>query len=242
MEYTPAEPDHAPAPDQASDQLGRLVATMDRLRSPGGCPWDAEQTHESLVPYAIEETYELVDAIESGDRSHMREELGDLLLQVVFHTRLAQEHATDPFDIQDVARGITDKLIARHPHVFADLDVSSMAELEDNWERLKQAEKQRKGLLDGVPPGLPALSRVSKVHSRAKKAGLADLLTGLSAHVGEHGPDPTFRDEAELGEALVAVALAGARRGLDPETALRSALRDREMAVELAFRDQRDRD
>ena len=131
---------------------------MDRLRSPGGCPWDAEQTHESLVPYLIEEAHEAVEAIESGDRAHMAEELGDVLLQVVFHARVAQEHPEAPFDIDDVAGGIVEKLVRRHPHVFADVDADTAAEVAANWEQIKAAEKAgRTSVLDGIPAGLPAL-------------------------------------------------------------------------------------
>jgi XTP/dITP diphosphohydrolase len=115
----PVDPAAAGAPGRApGDAVRRLVAVMDTLRSPGGCPWDAEQTHESLVPFALEEAHELAEAIEAGDRAGMREELGDVLLQVVFHARLAQEHETDPFDLDDVAAGLTAKLVRRHPHVF----------------------------------------------------------------------------------------------------------------------------
>ena len=128
-------------------QGGRLldvVATMDRLRSPGGCPWDAEQTHSSLLPYLREETEELVEAVESGDRAHMAEELGDVLLQVAFHARVAEDHPTEPFDIDTVAGLLVDKLVRRHPHVFADGDASTPAEVEEHWERIKEAERAAK--------------------------------------------------------------------------------------------------
>src|SRR6478752_8018374 len=123
---------------------------MDRLRSPGGCPWDAEQTHASLATYLVEETYEVLEALDTGDRDHLREELGDLLLQVYFHARIASEDE-DGFDIDDVAGGIADKLVYRHPHVFAGLEVADADEVDRNWDRLKAAEKQRASVLDGIP-------------------------------------------------------------------------------------------
>lgn len=143
-----------PAPRGA--RLLELVEVMDRLRSPGGCPWDAEQTHESLAPYAVEEAFELAEAIEGGDRDELADELGDVLLQVAFHARVAQEHPDAPFDIDDVAGRIVAKLRRRHPHVFADVHAPSAADVEANWEAIKAAEKpERTGPLDGVPAGLP---------------------------------------------------------------------------------------
>ena len=127
----------------STSYLQRLVEVMDTLRSPGGCPWDGEQTHESLVKYLLEESYEFVDSLESGDRAGMREELGDILLQVYFHARIAQDSVEDPFTIEDVAQSITEKLIRRHPHVFGDTKVSGSAEVLENWEAQKAAEKGR---------------------------------------------------------------------------------------------------
>ena len=128
----------------SQSELQRLVEVMDRLRSPGGCAWDAEQTHESLIKYLLEESYEFIDAIETDDRAGMREELGDVLLQVYFHSRIAQDHPTEPFSIEDVAKVITEKLISRHPHVFGDTKVSGSDEVVANWEEIKAAEKGRK--------------------------------------------------------------------------------------------------
>ncbi len=122
-------------------QLQRLVEVMDTLRSPGGCPWDAEQTHESLLKYLLEESYEFVDAVQSDNRVDMREELGDVLLQVYFHARMAQEHPTDPFSIEDVAQGIADKLIRRHPHVFEGVEVRDSQEVLENWEEIKKRKR-----------------------------------------------------------------------------------------------------
>ena len=153
----------------AHENLIRLVAIMDQLRSPGGCPWDAEQTHESLLKYLLEESYEYIESVEKDDRVHMREELGDLLLQVYFHARIAEEHPSDPFSIDDVAKGIADKLISRHPHVFSNVKVESSDDVLENWERIKNAEKGRTTVHDGVPIGQPALPLATKLVYRAKK-------------------------------------------------------------------------
>jgi XTP/dITP diphosphohydrolase len=139
-----------------SSHLQQLVAVMDQLRSPGGCPWDAEQTHESLVKFLLEESYEFIEAVETEDRDAMREELGDVLLQVYFHARMAEEHPTDPFSIEDVAQLVAEKLIRRHPHVFADVEDLSSDEVLENWEALKAKEKGRTSAVDGVPVGQPA--------------------------------------------------------------------------------------
>ncbi|MGQ0843703.1 MAG: MazG family protein [Sporichthyaceae bacterium] len=195
--------------------LRDLVATMDRLRSPGGCPWDAEQTHVSLLQYLLEECYETVEAVESGDRAHLREELGDLLLQVVFHARIAQEHPDDPFDLDDVARGIAEKLRNRHPHVFAGLVVADTAELEANWEALKVAEKGRTSAMDGVPAAQPALALAAKLQSRARRAGVGPAVTPTEL--------PT---DGDLGAALFSLVATAAARGLDPEAELRRAARE----------------
>jgi XTP/dITP diphosphohydrolase len=188
-----------------TDALHELVRVMDRLRSPGGCPWDAEQTHESLVPYALEETYELAEAIESGDRGALREELGDVLLQVVFHARIAQEDPDDPFDVDDVAADLVAKLVRRHPHVFEAADVRT--DLHVQWDTLKNAEKSRASALDGIPLALGALARAQKVADRAGRAGLE-----VAAPVQE--PD-------DLGARLLALVLEARAAGVDAEGALR---------------------
>lgn len=198
-------------------ELLRLVEVMDRLRSPGGCAWDAEQTHQSLIKYLLEESYEFIDAIESDDRAGMREELGDVLLQVYFHSRIAQDHATDPFTIDDVAGAIADKLISRHPHVFAGLEVSGTEEIIENWEAIKAKEKGRTSPLDGVAMSQPALSLVSKLIYRADKYGaVVDL--------------PQYQSDQPATEESVGVALASViawayEHGIDPELALRSQAR-----------------
>ncbi len=192
--------------------LRELVEVMDRLRSPGGCPWDAQQTHESLARYLLEETYEVLEALDSGDRDHLREELGDLLLQVVFHARIAAEHPTDPFDIDDVAAGIAAKLVRRHPHVFADGHAPDAAAVEVSWERLKAAEKGRTSVLDGVPTTLPALARADKLLDRVARSGL-DVA-------------PVVGADASLGARLLALVAEARAAGLDPEAALRASLAD----------------
>ena len=199
--------------DVPGARLLDLVAVMDRLRSPQGCPWDGEQTHESLVPYLIEEAHELVEAIESGDRTHIAEELGDVLLQVVFHARLAQEHPESPFGIDDVAAGIVDKLVRRHPHVFADGDGSA------SWEQVKAAEKpHRTSPMDGIPQSLPALARASKAAGRLDQAGLGDVAAAAAA-----GDD--------VGSRLMSLVLQARRDGADPEAALRAVVRELEAAT-----------
>ena len=148
-----------------------LVQVLDQLRSPGGCPWDAEQTHASLARYLLEETYEALEAMDQGDLGSLREELGDLLLQVVFHARIAQE--TDPtFSLDSIAQGVVDKLVRRHPHVFTDLVVTSSEELEANWAKVKQEEKQRDSVTDGVPLAMPALQLATQLIYRARKSGV----------------------------------------------------------------------
>jgi XTP/dITP diphosphohydrolase len=187
--------------------LLELVAVMDRLRGPGGCPWDAEQTHASLAGYLLEEAHEAVEAIDHGDLDALREELGDVLLQVVFHARVAQEQP-EGWDVDDVARGIIAKLIRRHPHVFADVTVSGASEVEANWDAIKQAEKQRESILDGVPVALPALARAAKLVGRADKAGLDVAVPGSGS----------------IGDRLLALAAEAQRAGFDPEAELRGAL------------------
>ena len=227
----------------ASTGVDELVALMDRLRSPGGCPWDAAQTHESLAPYALEEAFEVVEAIETGDRIGLREELGDLLLQVVFHARVAAEHASDPFDLDDVARGITAKLVRRHPHVFdADADPDAPrfdATVPDStvpdstvdpdavhlqWERIKQVEKQRTSVLDGIPVAQGALARAQKVLARVRRTSLPVEVEAV-AGTGDAGP---------FGARLLLLAAEAERAGVDAETALRAAVRGLEAAVRVA--------
>lgn len=203
-----------------------LVAVMDRLRSPGGCPWDAEQTHASLVQYLVEETYETVEAIDADDRDAMVEELGDLLLQVVFHARIGQE-AEQPFDIDDVAGGIADKLIARHPHVFGDASAQTAEDVEASWFERKRREKGRTSVTDGVPMAMPALPLIEKLLHRAEKGG-----------VTVPPPDPqvaALLDRMDVGEAILELVAAARVRGVDADAASRAAavrLRDELIARE----------
>lgn len=167
-------PSSLPDPrDESADPFRRLVAIMARLRGEGGCPWDREQNHDSLVPYLIEESYEVKEAIDTRDREGLCEELGDLMLQVVFHAQLASE--TEHFDIDDVLRTICRKLIGRHPHVFGDVDVASSGEVLENWERIKLGEKEGReetpSRLSGVPKHLPALLRAHRVQEKAARVG-----------------------------------------------------------------------
>ena len=195
-------------------QLQRLVEVMNILRSPGGCPWDAEQTHESLLKYLLEESYEFVDAVQSNNRVDMREELGDVLLQVYFHARMAEEHPTDPFSIEDIAQGIADKLIRRHPHVFAGVEVRDSQEVLENWEEIKKKEKGRTSALDGVAMSQPALPLIEKLLYRAEKYNVSvSTPEGISI-------DGTA-DEGSVGQALLAVIAWAHSNGIDAEAALR---------------------
>jgi XTP/dITP diphosphohydrolase len=197
----------------SGSELQRLVGVMDRLRSPGGCPWDADQTHESLVKYLLEESYEFIDSVDTKDREGMREELGDVLLQVYFHSRIAQDHPTDPFSIEDVARSIADKLIRRHPHVFEGLQVSGTEEIIENWEEIKAREKGRTSALDGVALAQPALPLVEKLLYRAEKYKVNVELT-------KYQSDKPATQES-VGEALASIIAWARDNEIDPENALR---------------------
>ena len=205
--------------------LDELIATAHKLRAPGGCPWDAEQTHESLVQYLIEECYELVDAIEGGKREEILEELGDVLYQVVFHSDLASAGSLgEPFDIQDVAAKMREKMVSRHPHVFGDADelaefaASTGDEVMQNWDNHKKREKpERESVLDGIASGMPALSLANKVLGKAEKIGLLEA--------GVAGPI-NVEDEEQLGGLLLAIVTSARANGLDSERALRFAVRD----------------
>jgi len=190
---------------------------MDRLRSPGGCAWDAEQTHESLIKYLLEESYEFIDAIETDDRAGMREELGDVLLQVYFHSRIAQDHPTDPFSIEDVAGAIADKLISRHPHVFENLEVSGTDEIIENWEAIKAREKGRTSAIEGIAMSQPALPLVAKILYRAEKYNVELDVDQFSTEKAT---------EKAVGEALASVIAWAHENGIDPENALRAQARE----------------
>ncbi|MDB6078183.1 MAG: nucleoside triphosphate pyrophosphohydrolase [Akkermansiaceae bacterium] len=215
-------------------QIGRLRAIMHRLRAPGGCSWDAEQTHASLVTNLIEEAYETVDAIQRRDLPHLQEELGDLLLQVVFHAEMAQEAGN--FDLDDVARGISDKLVRRHPHVFGESVAGDPAAVLKQWDEIKRAEKgdQHEPYLHRTGSGLPALLRASKLQKKAAKVGF-DWPTqgGVLAKIREEvleveaavdAQDMAAIDE-ELGDLLFSVVNLARFRNVDPEVLMAAANR-----------------
>lgn len=189
---------------------------MDKLRSPGGCPWDAEQDHASLLKYLLEESYEFIESVENNDRQAMQEELGDLLLQVYFHSRMAEEDATQPFNIEDVAKSVADKLIRRHPHVFAGTSVNSSEDVLENWEKQKVAEKGRTSAIDGVPLAQPALPLATKVIYRLNKLNY-DL------PISEPISLPSEINQDQFGQILLGLISQAVEKGLDPEAALRGA-------------------
>jgi XTP/dITP diphosphohydrolase len=194
-----------------------LASVIDRLRSADGCAWCAEQTHESLVRYLLEETYELIDAIESGNRDDMLEELGDVLYQVLFHADLAGKTAGEEFTVQDVAAHTSAKMRSRHPHVFGDVTADTPDEVVAVWEQSKREEKsERSSTLDGVPKAMPALLLADKLLGKAEKLDVVSV----------DSPSPfQFSDERELGAVLLALVASARAQGLDAERALRSALR-----------------
>jgi XTP/dITP diphosphohydrolase len=211
-------------------KLDDLIAVAHKLRAPGGCPWDAEQTHNSLTKYLLEETYELIEAIETGNRDEILEELGDVLYQVIFHTDLAATGSLgEAFDIQDVAELSAQKMMGRHPHVFGTPEelekyaAKTGDEVMVNWDAHKQREKpERSSVLDGIPQALPALALADKVLGKAEKIGLLDA----------DAPGPfSVTGEAELGAILLAVVSSGRAAGLDSERALREALRELQVEI-----------
>jgi XTP/dITP diphosphohydrolase len=198
----------------AHPRLDELIAVLERLRAPGGCAWDGEQTHESLVRYLIEETYELVDAIESGNREELIEELGDVLYQVIFHSDIAAHTPGEEFTIEDVAAHMTAKMIGRHPHVFGDTTAETADDVMAVWDDLKRVEKPtRTSVLDGVPQAMPSLLLADKLLGKAAKLGIDRELVVI----------PT--DEAELGDLLLAITATARANGMDAERALRGSLR-----------------
>ena len=210
--------------------LDELIATANKLRAPGGCPWDAEQTHESLTKYLIEESYELVEAIESGNREQILEELGDVLYQVIFHSDLAQSGSLgESFSIQDVAELSTKKMKGRHPHVFGTPEelerykASNGEEVMQNWDAHKQREKpERESVLDGIPKALPSLMLADKVIGKAQSIGV----------LGTEEPGAVeIADEDQLGALLLALVLAAKSKGLDAERALRESVRELEVEI-----------
>lgn len=226
-----------PPMSEPEKALRRLLDIMDRLRDPGGCPWDREQTLRTLTPYLLEEAHEVIEAIETGDVAHHREELGDLLFQIVFQARIAREEGK--FDFAEVCDGIAAKLTRRHPHVFADVEVSGSREVIRNWERIKADERKEKGqaprsAIGGVPVSLPALVRAERLTEKAGAVGfdwpdarsvlakVREELEELTEAMDGGAPE---RIESELGDLLFAVANLGRWVKAHPEEALRGALR-----------------
>ena len=198
----------------------QLVQVMDQLRSPGGCPWDAEQTHESLARYLLEETYEALEAMDQGDLGSLREELGDLLLQVVFHARIAQE-SEPTFSLDAIAQGVVDKLVRRHPHVFTDFVVTSNEELEANWAKIKEEEKQRESVTDGVPQAMPALQLATQLIYRARKSGViagdSEVKESVREVIGEVSQE-------QIAALLVATVELAREADIDAESVLRAEM------------------
>jgi XTP/dITP diphosphohydrolase len=209
-----------------SDPLRAAAETMRQVRE--RCVWSQRITHRDLVPYLIEESHEVIDAVEAGDRAELREELGDLLWQVLFHSAVAAQDADEPFDIDDVARGLTEKMVRRHPHVFGDAVATTPEEVLVHWNAAKAAEKrERRSVLDGVPAGMPALARAQKVLGRAAK------VVG-SAPGPESVEGPALASESALGDALLALVAQARENGWDAERALRERLRGLEDEVRAA--------
>ena len=211
----------------AYENLIRLAEVMDRLRSPGGCPWDAEQTHESLLKYLLEESYEFIESIESGNRQDMQEELGDILLQVYFHARIAQEHQSHPFNLDDVAKSVADKLISRHPHIYGDVTVQDEEEVKSNGEKLKLKEG-KKSVLEGVPKSLPAMVKAQRIQDKARGVGFDwehedqvwEKVQEELAEFKAEADHQTSKMEDEFGDVLFALINYARFKGINPEDAL----------------------
>lgn len=216
-----------------SKEIDKLIGIIERLRSPGGCPWDREQTHKSLLSCLLEEAYEFFEAVEEENREGMREELGDILLQVVLHAQIGKEEGA--FTIDDVAREISEKLVRRHPHVFGDVQVSSTKEVLKNWESIKRKEKQhRKYLVDGIPEALPALFRAEKIQRRVARVGfdwtdMKPVLDKVEEEFTEFRQAILAKDqgnaEEELGDILFALVNVGRHANICAEDALRAAIK-----------------
>jgi XTP/dITP diphosphohydrolase len=199
-------------PTTPHPELDELIAVLEKLRAPGGCVWDREQTHASLVQYLVEETFELVEAIEAGGRDELIEELGDVLYQVIFHADISAE--AGEFTLEDVAAHMRHKMVARHPHVFGDVTVETSDDVVATWEKVKAVEKaHRTSVLEGIPQGMPSLALADKTLGRAAKVGVVREAADIPA------------TEQELGDQLLAMVVAAKAAGLDSERALRGALR-----------------
>ncbi|MDO5053532.1 MAG: MazG family protein [Pseudoclavibacter sp.] len=235
--------------NETRPELERLLRIVERFRGPGGCAWFEAQTHASLTPYLLEETHELAEAIESGTAAERREELGDVLFQVLFHASIAAQDPAEPFGLEEIARDQADKLVRRNPHVFGERPTRDMAEIVRMWRRAKAAEKrERRSVLDGIPQGLPALALADRLIGRARGAGVR---TGPAAGgpgpggaggggaAGQPAPRPGEVDEAgerELGRRLLGIVAEARERGLDAERALRGAARELAQRVREAER------
>ena len=230
-------------------QLERAIAVMHRLRAPGGCPWDAEQTHESLIPNLLEEAYECIDAIRANDRPHMREELGDVLLQVLFHAELAAEAKQNAFDINDIACELSDKLVRRHPHVFGTSDVQDTEGVLNQWDAIKRKEQsiEDKPYLKNCGNGLPSLLKAAKITKKVAKVGFdwpdhAGVVEKIREETDEVAatldlPDTAPQVEEELGDLLFCTVNLCRRRGIDPEVALDAANRKFERRFNMLEKD-----
>jgi XTP/dITP diphosphohydrolase len=213
-----------PSPPLGS-HFPELVRVMAELRAPAGCPWDAEQTHRSLARHLLEEAHEALAAIDSDDLDSLKDELGDVLLQVVFHSEIAQEEGA--FDVDDVTDALIAKLVRRHPHVFGDVEVSGADEVLANWEKLKASEGERAHVEEGIPETLPALARAAKVQRRAEASGSAPLDPSEAAEIARarlaEGRDATNQEDAEqaIGDLLFATVTLARSSGVDAESALR---------------------
>ncbi|GFO65436.1 nucleoside triphosphate pyrophosphohydrolase [Geomonas paludis] len=219
--------------ETTQDRFDRLMEIMRRLRAPGGCPWDAEQTHESLKRYLLEESYEVIEAIDANNDELLKEELGDLILQPVFHAAVAEERGA--FTMDQVLDAINDKLVRRHPHVFGDQVIENSAAQVENWEKIKKSEKgdERKSALSGIPPHLPALMKAQKITEKAARVGFdwehtdqvfAKVMEELHEFQEAMAAGDQQEMESELGDLIFAIVNLGRFLSLDPEEALRKTI------------------
>jgi len=213
------------------EPFNRLIEIMAVLRSPGGCNWDRKQTHKSLLPYLIEETYEVVEAVESEDHNHLREELGDLLIQVIFHARIAEE--AGHFDINDAIDGINEKLINRHPHVFGEKKDLDPEQVRDQWEKIKIDSGEKKSVINGIPKSAPALVKAFRFGEKAGGVGFdwenaADVMDKIKEEIGEVEVEIQNGDkeklEHEIGDVLFAISSLARKMDINPEQALNKTL------------------
>lgn len=219
--------------ETTQDRFDRLMTIMRQLRAPGGCPWDAEQTHDSLKRYLLEESYEVIEAIDANDDALLKEELGDLILQPVFHAAVAEERGA--FTMDEVLDAINDKLVRRHPHVFGDQVIENSAAQVENWEKIKKVEKgdERKSALSGIPPHLPALMKAHKITEKAARVGFdwehtdqvfAKVMEELQEFQEAMAAGDQEEMESELGDLLFAIVNLGRFMAIDPEEALRKTI------------------